>query len=106
MEISYGEWEGRMLPEIEARDPGVLARRERDKWDFKPPGGESYAEVARRVAEWYATVMRDTVVTTHGGVARALMANFNLLPGEAATHADVAQGAVYVFTGGSMARYA
>ena len=26
--------------------PGVLARRERDKWDFAPPGGESYREVA------------------------------------------------------------
>jgi broad specificity phosphatase PhoE len=28
MEISYGEWEGRTLPEIQARDPDVLARRE------------------------------------------------------------------------------
>ena len=42
MEISYGEWEGLTLPEIDARMPGLLAERERDKWDFAPPGGESY----------------------------------------------------------------
>jgi broad specificity phosphatase PhoE len=104
-EISYGEWEGFTLKEIQARDPGVLQRRERDKWDFRPPGGESYREVAERVAAWYATVTRDTVLAAHGGVARALMANFHILPEEEATHADILQGVVYVFDGGMLARY-
>ena len=49
---------------------------------------------------------RDTVVVAHGGVARALMANFNILPPEEAAHADIAHGVVYVFAGGTMARYA
>jgi broad specificity phosphatase PhoE len=106
MEISYGEWEGSTLPEIHARDPHVLARREKDKWGFKPPGGECYRDVAARVGAWYATVTRDTVVVAHGGVARALMANFNILPEEEAAHADIAHGVVYVFAGGTMARYA
>ena len=104
-EISYGEWEGFTLAEIQARDPGVLQRRERDKWDFRPPGGESYREVAGRVAAWYATVTRDTVLAAHGGVARALMANFHILPEEEATHADILHGVVYVFDGGTLARY-
>jgi broad specificity phosphatase PhoE len=104
-EISYGEWEGFTLAEIQARDPGVLQRREREKWDFLPPGGESYREVAKRVAAWYATVTRDTVVAAHGGVARALMANFHILPEEEATHADIPHGVVYVFDGGTLARY-
>jgi broad specificity phosphatase PhoE len=104
-EISYGEWEGFTLKEIQARDPGVLQRRERDKWDFRPPGGESYREVAKRVAAWYATVTRDTVIAAHGGVARALMANFHILPEEEATHADILHGVVYVFSGGLVARY-
>jgi broad specificity phosphatase PhoE len=106
MEISYGEWEGSTLPEIQARDPHLLAQREEDKWGFKPPGGECYRDVAARVGAWYATVTRDTVVVAHGGVARALMANFNILPQEEAAHADIAHGVVYVFTGGTMARYA
>jgi len=104
-EISYGEWEGFTLKEIQARDPGVLQRRERDKWDFMPPGGESYREAAERVAAWYATVTRDSVIAAHGGVARALMANFHILPEEEATHADILHGVVYVFTGGTLARY-
>jgi probable phosphoglycerate mutase len=104
-EISYGEWEGFTLPQIQARDPGVLQRRERDKWDFRPPGGESYREVAARVAAWYATVRRDVVLAAHGGVARALMANLHILPEEEATHADILHGVVYVFDGGSLARY-
>jgi len=104
-EISYGAWEGFTLAEIQARDPGVLQRRERDKWDFLPPGGESYREVAERVAAWYATVTRDTVVAAHGGVARALMANFHILPEDDATHADILHGVVYVFDGGTLARY-
>jgi broad specificity phosphatase PhoE len=106
MEISYGEWEGWTLPEIQARDPHMLALREEDKWGFKPPGGECYRDVAERVSAWYATVTRDTVVVAHGGVARALMANFNILPEEEAAHADIAHGVVYVFAGGTMARYA
>jgi len=104
-EISYGEWEGFTLPEIQARDAGVLLRRDRDKWDFRPPGGESYREVAERVAAWYATVTCDSVMAAHGGVARALMANFHILPEEEATHADILQGVVYVFDGGTLARY-
>jgi broad specificity phosphatase PhoE len=104
-EISYGEWEGFTLAEIQVRDPGVLQRREREKWDFLPPGGESYREVAKRVAAWYATVTRDTVVAAHGGVARALMANFHILPEEEATHADIPHGVVYLFDGGTLARY-
>jgi broad specificity phosphatase PhoE len=104
-EIAYGTWEGFTLQEIEARDPGVLERRERDKWGFVAPGGESYRQVAERVAAWYASVTRDTVIAAHGGVARALFANFHILPDEAATHADIAHRAVYVFAGGSVARY-
>jgi broad specificity phosphatase PhoE len=104
-EIAYGAWEGFTLPEIQARDPDVLQQRERDKWDFTPPGGESYRDVARRVAEWYAAVTRDTVVVAHGGVARVLMANFHILPEDAAAHADILHAGVYVFSGGAVTRY-
>lgn len=106
MEISYGAWEGLTLPEVEAHEPGVLERRDREKWDFAPPGGESYRDVGRRVADWYASVTRDTVVVAHGGVARVLMANFHIMPDESATHAEVAQGVVYLFANGTMTRYA
>jgi probable phosphoglycerate mutase len=105
MEICYGEWEGLTLSEIEARDPDVLMRREHDKWGFMPPGGECYRDVAARVGAWYAALTRDTVVTAHGGVVRALMANFHVMLEEEAVHADILHGVVYVFSGGTLARY-
>ena len=105
IEISFGDWEGLTLPEIAGRDAGALAAREQNKWGFTPPGGESYRDVTARVSAWYATVTQDTVVTAHGGVARALIAHFNILPHEGAVHADIVHGVVYVFAGGTMARY-
>jgi broad specificity phosphatase PhoE len=90
VEISYGEWEGQTLPEIDARTPGALLDRERDKWDFAPPGGESYRALTQRMAAWYAELTTDTVVTAHGGGARALMALFNILSRDEATHASIA----------------
>jgi broad specificity phosphatase PhoE len=105
-EISYGQWEGLTLSEIQARDPQVLARREQDKWDFTPPGGESYRDVAARVAAWYLTVARDTVVVAHGGVVRVLMANFHIVSEDEASHAEISHGVAYMFSDGTLARYA
>jgi len=44
------------------RDRDVVARRESNKWGFKPPGGESYAQVTMRISAWYETVEKDTLV--------------------------------------------
>jgi broad specificity phosphatase PhoE len=106
IEIAYGEWEGLTLQEIEMRDASVLSARERDKWDFAPPGGESYRELANRIDSWYKSLTADTVVAAHGGGVRALMAILNIVSEEQATHAQIAQGIVYVFADGKMSRYA
>jgi broad specificity phosphatase PhoE len=105
MEIFYGNWEGLTLSEIEAREPGALAQRDREKWSFQPSGGECYRDIANRVADWYATVTRDTVVVAHGGVARVLMANLHIVSEEEAARTEVHHGVVYVFSEGRLARY-
>lgn len=105
-EIAYGDWEGLTLPEIEARSPGILAQRDRDKWDFAPPGGESYRQLATRVGDWYASLTRDAVVAAHGGGVRALMALLHIVTKDEATRAPIEQGVVYVFADGAMSRYA
>jgi probable phosphoglycerate mutase len=105
-EIAYGDWEGLTLSEIEARTPGILAQRDRDKWDFAPPGGESYRQLAARIGEWYGSVTRDAVVAAHGGGVRALMALLRIVPEDEATRAPIEQGVVYVFADGTMSRYA
>jgi probable phosphoglycerate mutase len=106
LEIAYGDWEGLTLPEIEAHSAGVLTRREDDKWDFAPPGGESYRELADRIGNWYSSLTADTVVAAHGGGVRALMAILNIVPEEQATRAQIEQGVVYVFADSKMSRYA
>ena len=106
IEIAYGEWEGLTLQEIEMRNASVLSARERDKWDFAPPGGESYRELADRIGSWYNSLTADTVIAAHGGGVRALMAISNIVSEEEATHAQIAQGVVYVFANGKMSRYA
>jgi broad specificity phosphatase PhoE len=105
-EIAYGDWEGLTLAEIQALTPGILAQRDRDKWDFAPPGGESYRQLAARIGDWYGSVTRDTVVAAHGGGVRALMALLRIVPEDEATRAPIEQGVVYVFAEGTMSRYA
>jgi broad specificity phosphatase PhoE len=104
-EIAFGDWEGLTYDDVLARDKDVVARRESDKWGFRPPGGESYAELTVRVGAWHQTVTTDTVVSAHGGTARALIAYLKIAPPEDATHHSIDQGVVYVFADGKVARY-
>ena len=105
MEMSFGRWEGYTFAELQARESQGLAARERDKWGFVLPGGESYAQLVLRVGDWYAGVDRDTVVAAHGGVCRALIAHLGIAQPEAASTGDVGQGVVYVFNGAEMIRH-
>ena len=105
MEMSFGRWEGFTFAELQAREAPALAERERDKWGFVLPGGESYAQLQVRVRAWYESVERDSVVSAHGGVCRALIAHLELAQPEAASVGDIGQGCVYVFDGNSMARH-
>ena len=105
MEMSFGRWEGFTFAELQAREAAALAAREHDKWGFVLPGGESYAQLELRVGAWYESVQRDSVVTAHGGVCRALIAHLDLAQPQAASTGDIGQGCVYVFDGNSMARH-
>jgi broad specificity phosphatase PhoE len=104
-EIGFGEWEGLTYDEVMQRDPDVVARRETDKWEFVPPGGENYRQVALRVGAWYATLARDTVVCAHGGTGRALIALLGIAPPEQAVHEPIDQSVVYVLGPNSITRY-
>jgi broad specificity phosphatase PhoE len=105
MEMSFGRWEGFTFAELQGREAEALAARERDKWGFVLPGGESYAQLVVRVREWYANVEHDTVVAAHGGVCRALIAHLGLAEPEAASMGNIGQGVVYVFSADGMIRH-
>jgi broad specificity phosphatase PhoE len=99
-ELKFGAWEGLTWPEIAARDPKSLRARENDKWNFVPPGGESYAILAERLRPWLGGLTSDALVVSHGGVARALMALIAGVATAKATDAPIAQGRALCFEKG------
>jgi broad specificity phosphatase PhoE len=104
-EIGYGKWEGFTLAEMQAADPVFFAQRLADKWRVAPEGGETYEAVQQRMSDWYAQVKADTVVVAHGGTARALMVALGFETPQSAADLPIAQGAVYVFSGGRLDKY-
>ncbi|PPD15305.1 MAG: histidine phosphatase family protein [Methylobacterium sp.] len=92
IEIGFGRWEGSTWKEIVARDPGGAQARSRDKWNFVPPGGESYEMVRGRVAGWLESLQGDTCLVAHGGVARVLMVMLAEVTPRNAVGADIWQG--------------
>ena len=100
MELSFGDWEGLTWAEIAALDPKGLAARRSDKWNYVPPGGESYAMLAERVRAWLATLAGDALVVAHGGTARALMTILAGLPDGVSAGTPIVQGRALLFDKG------
>ena len=71
-EVHYGHWEGQLSTDLPTTDPTGLSERKKDPFNWRPEGGESYADLMTRVIDWLESVDRDTVVAAHGGVSRSL----------------------------------
>jgi probable phosphoglycerate mutase len=100
IELTFGEWEGLTWKQVRKADPGRAALRERDKWGYVPPGGESYAMLAARVGPALHEVARPTVVVAHGGVARAFLTLACGVSPRNAASVDIWQGRVLVIENG------
>jgi broad specificity phosphatase PhoE len=101
-EMNYGHWEGQLAADLPKTDPAGMAERARDWWNWRPHGGESYEDLTLRVADWVATVKRDTVVSSHGGVSRALRGVVVPVPHAEVPRLSVPQDRVLVLRRGSM----
>ena len=100
MELSFGEWEGLTWSETAAQDPAGARAREKDKWRFVPPGGESYAMLVERVKPWLEARAADCLIVSHGGVARAFCHILTGLDPAKAEHAAIWQGRALIFERG------
>jgi probable phosphoglycerate mutase len=100
MELTFGDWEGLTWSEVEAKYPAAAQARERDKWNFTPPAGESYAALAERVALWLDERDGDVFVVAHGGVARAFMVMLAGVEASVAAGAAIWQGRALIFDKG------
>lgn len=74
LELNYGDFEGLTLDEMPRLYGEMSAARNRNKWEFVPPGdkAESYAMQARRFAPWLEAVREPTICVTHGGILRCI----------------------------------
>ncbi|MBX3499723.1 MAG: histidine phosphatase family protein [Alphaproteobacteria bacterium] len=73
-EMAYGEWEGRTLDELRAREPQGMRDAETRGLDMAPPGGESPRQVMDRLRPWFAAQRDDVVAVSHKGVIRVVLA--------------------------------
>ena len=107
MEMSWGEWDGLTHAEIEVRNPGELARRKAGCWDHLPPGGESYANTALRVAGFLADVdpNRPLIVVSHGGTGRVVRGLYGKLSRDDMINLEEPQDAFHLLRGGQIGRH-
>ena len=100
IELTFGAWEGLTWKEVRKAEPQAAAMRERDKWNYVPPGGgESYAMLVERVRPVLDDIVRDTVIVAHGGVARAFLSAACGVSKQQAASMDIWQGRVLVIQG-------
>ena len=101
-EIAFGLWEGLTWKDIRKRHAPEAAARDKDRWRYAPPGGESYQGVLERLVPFVGALSGDSVIVAHGGVARALMVLTGALSAETALKQDIHQGKLLVLQGGGM----
>ncbi|MEO1282487.1 MAG: histidine phosphatase family protein [Pseudomonadota bacterium] len=71
-EVHYGHWEAKLLSDLPTLDPTGMKDRLDDPFNWRPRGGESYADLMQRIIPWVETLDQTTVVSTHGGISRTL----------------------------------
>jgi probable phosphoglycerate mutase len=83
-EISLGEWEGKTFQEVQAQYPEEYERRGRDIANYRTPGGESFADLQKRVLPAFTKVVEktkgDLVIVAHAGVNRVILCHLMQRP--------------------------
>lgn len=83
-EIGLGDWEGRTFDEVRAQYPQEYQERGRDLAGYRPPGGESFADLQQRVLSAFSAAAEKTggdfLIVGHAGVNRVLLCGFMRRP--------------------------
>ena len=83
-EIDLGAWEGREMAQVRQADPEAYRRRGEDPAGFRPPGGESFQDLAHRVVPAFERILAGSVnvpiIVAHAGVNRVLLCHLLSIP--------------------------
>ncbi|WP_420548495.1 histidine phosphatase family protein [Curvivirga sp.] len=77
IEMSFGDWEGKVLPDLRERLGTEMQENEDRGLDFLPPNGESPRQVQNRINPLLQEIAKHdqaTVCVTHLAMIRAIMA--------------------------------
>ncbi len=77
-EVHFGAWQGKTDTEIRAGWPALAAMADEDPigWNFLSPGGETLADLERRVDGFLNDLSGPSIVFTHGVLSRVLRARW------------------------------
>jgi alpha-ribazole phosphatase len=84
-EISFGEWEGRLQPDVWDENPRLVNQYYENPETVTPPGGESVVDAMQRVVTaWDALLKQHSgehlLLVCHGGVIRLLLSHLLAAP--------------------------
>ncbi|MCX7560429.1 histidine phosphatase family protein [Sulfitobacter sp. F26204] len=74
IEMDWGRWEGKFGAQLRADPSSGYRDIETWGWDYTPPDGEPPAALRDRLLPWVATLQADSLVVSHIGVMRVLLA--------------------------------
>lgn len=88
-DLAYGRWQGRALKDVAAEDAEAFADWARSP-SLAPHGGESFRDLAERVASWLDSTGEETVIAvTHAVVVRATLVRVLEMPLGAFTRLEI-----------------
>ena len=74
IEMNWGDWEGLRGVDLIADTDSGYRHIEDWGWAYRPPNGESPAEVWARLSPWVLGLRSDTVAVCHIGIMRVILA--------------------------------
>lgn len=106
IELSWGDWDGRLRSDLEARHPEAFGE---SGWAFRGPTGEPFEAVHARMTDWLASLPpepdRRVIAVSHGVAGRVLRGVYGGLTREATVSQEVPQDAVFRLMGGRIERF-
>jgi alpha-ribazole phosphatase len=97
-EISLGQWEGVRVSEVKSRWPEAYRQRGLDMAGFRPPDGESFLDLKKRVVPAFEAAVENSdspvLVVTHAGVIRMLLCHILGMPTENLFRINLGYGAL------------
>jgi alpha-ribazole phosphatase len=83
-EINLGEWDGLSVAEVRSRYPEEWEKRGQDLAGYRPPCGESFADLHNRVLPIFDDIVRTlsgkVLMVAHAGVKRVILCHILGMP--------------------------